>query len=341
MFLGDEFKGTPEGAFARYWDFLSQPNSDVEKAIRLFSPVDLQDSKIRDDVRRQVELDQKNARKLRDVKLAQRYDVGFYTFLATTFVNQEGKSLTVGTVFLHKENNSYRLTKQVGQTVNLDYLVGWNIINLGNQWNDAPRPDYKYSLRLPSPFPSDPNDAHPVTVFFNGIPSHIALHEQWKPNDELGQFFKRVVQIYRDGTEQEFFDLWLPDAAKFWKNSLDSKTSNYRFERRTFKSKQNHWLFTIDFGPNVAVFFADEGPRPSYESDKPISIDHLVVWKGKNGSYKLTQGEELPSGEETFSGNIDSFLGSQPFQDSLRSIVKKAYPEAKLDPVAENKEKAQ
>jgi hypothetical protein len=198
---------------------------------------------------------------------------------------------------------------------------------LGGNWNKAPRPEYKYSLRLPSPFPKDPPDVHPLLVYFNGTPSRISLDEQWAPTDKIGQFFKRVVQTYRTGSREEWLALWTPKAREFWSGNSQALKDTYQMERQQFSGEHVQWIFTIDFGSSAAVFFINKSDKTNQDKkDKePVFIHHLVIWKGE-GEYRLTQGETLRSGQQTFIGNLHSFFDAQPFQDAVRSIVEKAFP---------------
>ena len=329
-FLGDKFKDTAEGFLARYLEMLRSPNADVEKAIRLFEKSDYQNAEDRDDVRRRVEMDQYNVRTARDIKFHSRYDVGLYSNIVGEFINEKGETIPIASYFLHKAADGYRMSKDQADAVDLFYLVSFNFYNKGaeGQWNKAPLVDLKVSMRVPSPFAQDPPDAHPLILKFNGTPSRTPLDENWKPTDEVGKFFQRVVQTARTGTREQWIALWIPDDQKWWSRPDKGIENSMNEMREKLISPQAQLVFTMDLGPTAVVFYIPEPdqPQPKGKSKgEAPRLEFFVIWRGK-GEYQLTQGGKLPSGESTFVGNLNAFFTRDAFQNGLRKIIEDAFP---------------
>lgn len=328
-FLGEEFKDTAEGFLARYLEMLRSPKADVEKAIRLYEKREYQTPTGRDEVRRQVEMEQRNARASHDIRFHSCYDVGLYSLIVGEYVDEKGETIPLATYFLHKTANGYRFSADQADAVDLFYLVSGYFYNYGveEKWNKAPRVELKVSMRVPSPFAQDPPDVHPFILKFNGTPSRTPLDDRWAPTDEVGKFFQRVVQTARTGTQQQWAALWIPEDQEWWSRPDLGIVNSMNEQREKLKSPQAQLVFTMDLGPNAVVFYIP-GPNVSQVKGEPPRIEFFVIWRGK-GEYQLTQGGDLPTGEETFVGNINTFFTRPAFQNGLRKIIEDAFPSAK------------
>lgn len=254
-----------------------------------------------------------------NVRLDYRYDVGAYIFIGGTFIDTKGKRFPSAYYGIHVSSDGYHITSKatnpIDTLVDLFFTTGWDFYNLGPHWNDAPKPKYQYSFNLPSPFPTKDASLHPATILFNGKPSHLLIDSSTMATDPITAFVKHAVQVYRSGTQSQWLALWTQtDRKQNWNPSTLQAGGNYSRERPRFDGVKLEQVFTLDFGPNAVVFFSDAA--------KPSSrLSYLILWKEGTSDYRLTNGVELKSGVETFTGNLEQFVESSEFRDYLRSIT--------------------
>lgn len=315
-FLAEPLESSPEAFLARYIQALP----DTLSAIAYRDPAEGKTI-----AAKEVASDQAVTKGIVDLRLNLRYDVGEFTLIEGTYVDTAGKLFPTAFYGIHASQEGYRITSMgispADTSVALFFETGWNFYNLGPHWNDAPKPKYQYSLNLPGPFPGSDtklhSDAklHPVTIFFNGKPSHLLMNDKTVPVDSLSAFVKRVVQVYRSGTQSQWLALWTQtDIQENWNFQDVYMVGSYKRERARFNGVKLYQVFTIDFGPNAVVFFADANKLSA-------PLPYLLFWKEGVSGYRLTTGVELKSGTNTFDGNIKQLFDSPEFQKTLQNIV--------------------
>jgi len=272
-----------------------------------------------------------------------RYDVGAYSYINVAFKTgvKSPPDIFVG-CRVHASPSGYHivLTDRDPVDDNIDLLreVDWKLYDLGPHWNDAPKPPYRYSFSLPNPFPATHSGLHPLSILFNGRPSHLLIDSQTIAPDPISAFVKQVVQTYRTGTKSQLLALWTQEDIEE-SGGVEPQISSYPSLSLTGKIYQ---AFTINFGPNVLVFLADAThPRAPWS--------HIYLWKGSSPGYHLTSGvpvslrrdssgsnnwslgfgkfysgdpmHALFSAEDTSAGAVDSLFDMPAFQNYLKSIV--------------------
>ena len=313
-FLAQPADASPEATLARYIQTLQQPSLDTRKANAFRN---LSEDKSNVDIAWYGTLEG-----IRDVKLINRYDIGMYTFIEAEYEDTAGKLYPPSAFYgIRHLSTGYRITLRgidpLDEAVGLFFLPDWDFYTFGQHWNDAPKPKYQYSFNMPGPFPANDPAFHPFTLFFNGQPSHLLIDSQTTPTGPISAFVKRAVQTYRTGTRSQWLALWTqPDIQEDWNFSKANTLGDYKQERTRFNGVKLYQVFTIDFGPNAVVFFADAA-NPS----APLS--HLFLWKGASPNYHLTQGVSLKSGLKTFEGSLGPFFDAPIFQANLKSIITK------------------
>ncbi len=309
-FLAAPKESSPEAFLAHYLQALP----DTQAALAYRDP-----TKDKTAAAKAVANDQIVMTDIVDLRLNLRYDVGAFTLLEGTYVDTKGKTFSTAYYGIYASPEGYHITYKgtspPDTAVGLFFTTGWDFYNLGSHWNDAPKPKYQYSFNLPGSFPTKDASFHPATVLFNGKPSHLLIDSSTVATDPITAFVKHAVQVYRSGTQSQWLALWTPtDRKENWDPSTLHIGGNYSRERPRFDGVKLEQVFTIDFGPNAVVFFADAA--------KPSSrLSYLILWKEGTSDYRLTNGVELKSGVETFTGNLEQFVESSEFRDYLRSIT--------------------
>ncbi|MDQ2730418.1 MAG: hypothetical protein M3Y56_02060 [Armatimonadota bacterium] len=315
-FVASEPVITPEAVVSRYLSVAKDPAGNLASILPLYSPSE-DTTKVIDN----YEQDRKFLESYKDVTLLRRYDIGQKCYLLASYITPDNQVFATGIYVVRRLQNRYVLTLHSlfggGIIEELIYEVEWNFDNLGEQWNTAPRPRFKYVLNLP--IPDDPSQIHPVSVSFNGEIHDLLIDSHTVAADKLTQFLKKAVETYRHGTRAEWLSLWThTDVVEWWDNPQRESPAQYGSERARFNSASFSLVFTMNFGPTAAAFFQD-----GISNGSPLQF--LVVWKDPTTGYRLTGGEALKSGQLTLDDNIQHLFQSAAFQDYVKKLLPKHF----------------